>query len=171
MTHYRPIKPAEYDAGGGSGGLTAPGWFAGDRLANWGQRMGSAFLDYGAPAVFVDVVLFWVVDPIGIWLFLVLANSGVLQGLTGQSLGKYVMGTTCVRPRSDPATNYVFYAPPGVVMGMARVLFHALDLILFIGFAAIATHPRRASFADRIAGTIVLRGAVETVSAPGPRAF
>ncbi|MBO3094396.1 RDD family protein [Cellulomonas dongxiuzhuiae] len=147
-------------------------------LASWGRRVVAALLDgavLGAVAWFVAggaiaapslQPTFAPVDPEGAapwtsswvvvaaWLAML-----VLQGLTGQTPGRRVLGIQVIRaPVDRPAGG-----PPGVLRSIGRWLAHLVDAFLLIGYLRPLWDPQRRTFADGIAGTLVVR------RAPTPR--
>lgn len=86
---------------------------------------------------------------IGAWLAML-----VLQGLTGQTPGRRVMGVAVVRatPEGLPLDER-----PGVVRSVGRWLAHLLDAILLIGYLRPLWNRERRTFADSLAGTVVVR--------------
>jgi len=139
--------------------------------AGWGRRVVAAFLDgavLGAvawlvagdavaapslqptfePAPAADV-LPWTSSAlvVGAWLLLL-----VLQGLTGQTPGRRVLGIMVVRAPADGAVG----GPPGVLRSVARWFAHLLDAILLLGYLRPLWHVERRTFADSIVGTVVV---------------
>jgi uncharacterized RDD family membrane protein YckC len=100
-------------------------------------------------------------------LILFVINIGVLNGRTGQSIGKKLTGLHLARPivafEIGPCFAYV-----GTARAMARVLLHSLDILtLGYGFLRGAWHPRRQTFADSILGTVVIDGPVTLLAVDG----
>ena len=76
-----------------------------------------------------------------------------LQGLTGQTPGRRVVGIQVVRaPADGPAGG-----PPGVLRSVVRCWAHLLDAILLIGYLRPLWHPEGRTFADGLLGTVVVR--------------
>ena len=93
----------------------------------------------------------------------------VLQGLTGQTPGRRVVGIQVVRAPADGPVG----GPPGVLRSVVRCWAHLLDAILLIGYLRPLWHPEGRTFADGLLGTVVVhrrpradgRGRVVTVAA------
>ncbi|MCL1869521.1 MAG: RDD family protein [Promicromonosporaceae bacterium] len=83
------------------------------------------------------------------WLVLAVVALVALQGWTGYTPGKLVVGIAVVDDRD--------LRPAGVVRTALRVVAHVLDGILLIGFLRPLWHRERRTFADSIMGTLVLR--------------
>ncbi|MFC8193730.1 RDD family protein [Cellulomonas sp. NPDC057328] len=143
--------------------------------ASWGRRLVAALLDsavLGAVAWFVGGERFaaptlqptfgpvGAADPdlepwsssavlVGAWLLML-----VLQGLTGQTPGRRVMGIAVVRTADGrgPADG-----PPGVLRSVARWFAHLLDAILLVGYLRPLWHRERRTFADSLLATAVVR--------------
>ncbi|UZN02528.1 RDD family protein [Cellulomonas sp. S1-8] len=140
------------------------------QLASWGRRVVAALLDsavLGAVAWFAvgdevaapslqptfdsagpDATLPWTSSGVlvGAWLALL-----VLQGLTGQTPGRRVLGIEVVRAPVDGPVG----GPPGVVRSVLRWCAHLLDAIVFIGYLRPLWHAERRTVADSIVGTVV----------------
>jgi Mce-associated membrane protein len=86
---------------------------------------------------------------VGVWLTML-----VLQGLTGQTPGRRVMGVAVVRATSD---GLPLDGRPGVLRCVARWCAHLLDAVLLLGYLRPLWHRERRTFADSIAGTVVVR--------------
>lgn len=78
----------------------------------------------------------------------------VLQGLTGQTPGRRVMGVAVVRATPD---GLPLDGRPGVLRSVGRWFAHLLDAILLIGYLRPLWHRERRTFADGLAGTVVVR--------------
>lgn len=78
----------------------------------------------------------------------------VLQGLTGQTPGRRVMGVAVVR--ANPA-GVPLDGRPGVVRSVGRWLAHLLDAILLVGYLRPLWNRERQTFADSLARTVVVR--------------
>lgn len=139
--------------------LAAPG-----PLANWGDRVVAVLVD--AIAVLAIYVVIWIValivgalsDTLGALVLIIgylgtLAYSffyiGLLEGETGQSPGKAVMGLKVVRLPDGSLL--------GVGGGIGRRFAHILDGFCFIGYLFPLFDPLRQTFADKIMSTVVLR--------------
>lgn len=79
----------------------------------------------------------------------------LLQGLTGQTPGRRVVGIEVVRaPAEGPVGG-----PPGVVRSLLRCWAHLLDAIGLVGYLRPLWHEQGRTFADSLVGTVVLRRA------------
>ncbi|WP_168800516.1 RDD family protein [Cellulomonas telluris] len=134
-------------------------------IAPWWRRVLAAVLDgwlvgtvtflLGAPPMFgpaalvpanaVDVTgtATW---PVGLAALAVLL---ALQGWTGATPGKRVLGIAVVR-RTDGR-------PTGFVPAVGRAVLHLLDAVLLLGYLRPLWHPRGWTFADGLAGTEVVQ--------------
>lgn len=137
----------------------AQGGNRGVLYADFKHRLGSGLVDYiptiGVPWLLLDGTAWFVVTTL-----LVLANSGVYQGMTGQSVGKKLLRLQLVYPvvpAADPddmATALV----PGVGRTILRQFLHIFDTLpLFYGFYRVSTDRRHRTFADSWVGTDVMR--------------
>lgn len=146
------------------------------RYASWGRRVVAALLDtavLGGVAWYVgggayvppslqptsgDVdsgAASWVTSPVLVSAFLLVL---VLQGVTGQTPGRRVVGIAVVRAPSDGPVG----GAPGVLRSLGRWLAHVLDAILLIGYLRPLWHAERRTFADSIVGTAVVHRAPGT---------
>lgn len=140
-------------------------------FASWGRRMIAAVLDggvLGAVAWFVggdsivapslQLTFDGTDDGRAAWtssivLVAALLAMLVLQGLTGQTPGRRVLGIEVVyAPAGGP-----FGGPPGVLRSFGRWLAHVFDAILLLGYLRPLWHEERRTLADSLAGTVVLR--------------
>lgn len=161
------------------GGGEAPGYYGGLRLANWGQRALAGLIDLIVTVVLPGELLDWlisdtvrrplpdfpdyIVEQPNPWndriavivLVLFLLNTVFMQGRTGQSLGKLIVGVQLTR--AEPHGSAVAFSYPGVPLCLARLLAHFVDILsLGIGFLRPAWHPQRRTFADSLMKTVVL---------------
>jgi uncharacterized RDD family membrane protein YckC len=84
-------------------------------------------------------------------------NAFVRQGRTGQTFGKQLLGLRLVRMRDGQ--------PIGIGLAIGRHLLHWLDsLPLYVGWLWPLWDARRQTFADKLAGTVVL-------AKPSPQAW
>lgn len=142
----------------------------GPPLAAWSRRVVAALLDgailSGATWLVLGSrgVVPWlqpgfgdfapdVAEPVG-WhtsgvLVALVLGMLALQGWTGATPGKRVAGVAVVR-RSDGR-------PAGIFASGLRVVAHLLDSILLIGYLRPLWNARRQTFADSIAGTLVVQ--------------
>ena len=184
---YRP--PPAFPAGGGEASYQPPipafgtgatpepdeplagkGVLGQYHLASWWWRVAAGLIDFGAtiwlPVAVLDAAAsVFGRSPHGGWellivVVLVVANSAVLQGVTGQSLGKVIFGLQLCRPVLDRDRQVPILALPGVVRCLWRLVLHVLlDFPLFpfsIGFCRPLWAAKRQTFADRWVKTVVL---------------
>jgi Mce-associated membrane protein len=91
----------------------------------------------------------WARGPLVLVPVTALAVLLVLQGTTGWTPGKLVLGIRVVREEE--------HRPAGLWRTSARWVLHLLDAILLIGYLRPLWHPRRQTFADGIVHTVVVR--------------
>lgn len=140
------------------------------RLANAGQRLLSYAIDFTAAVTVPAVVLYLLFWPFGgppaelVLLIIGLLygfNTIVLQGVTGQTLGKAVLGLKLVRPVIEEDGRR-WLALPGTGRCFRREAAHMVDWIGFpfaIGALRLFWNPRRQSFADSMCHTAVVASA------------
>ncbi len=129
-------------------------------LAGFGARAISSLIDYVAPVIVVNLLWFIDVTTGSTALSLVLTvvgwlgllgfavwNSGYLQGTTGQSLGRRVAKTKLVNVETGRLIGF----GPAVL----RQICHGLEF--GIGYLWPLWDGTRQTFADKIAGTVVIR--------------
>jgi uncharacterized RDD family membrane protein YckC len=133
--------------------------------ATWIQRVGASLIDslITAPFSILAVVLGQETDPVTkvpsfnamyfIFLFLGMAvygyNRWYLQGKTGQSWGKKVVGLKLVKEATGQ--------PIGFGMAFVRDLLHIVDSICFIGYLFPLWDAKKQTISDKIVSTIVLK--------------
>lgn len=134
-------------------------------LAGFGRRAVSFLIDCVAPVIIlslllptgalisdagwslvVDAVAFLGLLSFGIW------NSGYLQGATGCSIGRRVAGTKLLSIETG--------RPVGFRQAVTRQICHLLEF--GIGYLRPLWDRKRQTFADKIAGTIVVRAGWRT---------
>lgn len=139
------------------------GFFPGTdiRLANGFERTGAAFIDYWyivgimlLPGIFDHLFL----APFEIAWFIF--NTIVMPSLTGQSLGKRILGLYLVVPVMTRYQGNLFTVPSPLRL-LYRLLWHVVDAfpyfpVLFIGPLLPFIMANRQTFADRRARTFVL---------------
>jgi uncharacterized RDD family membrane protein YckC len=135
--------------GGAPGTPGAPG----GQLADWGSRVVGGLIDYFIPGI---IVSFFYRVSAGLGILLGLASlawiiyNKVIEGQTGQSIGKRVAGTRLVRERDLGLVG------PGLAIG--RWLLHILDGIpCYLGYLWPLWDGKKQTFADKIVQTIVLK--------------
>ena len=145
----------------------------GPPLASWPQRVVAALLDgailsgatwlllgsgVAAPSLtphaplsspppdgLVHSPVSWFASP---WLVALVLGMLALQGWTGATPGKRVVGVAVVRASDG--------LPAGLLVSAVRVVAHVLDAILLIGYLRPLVHQRRQTFADSIVGTLAV---------------
>ena len=154
-----------YDQPAGFGGAPYPSPFGGapaaSGYAHWGQRAGGYLIDAIGPTIVFYLLYFtlgtnayYQTNFFGGVLFLAfiafaLYNSCYLQGTTGQSIGKKVVGIKLVKESTGQ--------PVGFGFAFARQLAHVLDsLPLYLGYLWPLWDDKRQTFADKIVRTVVV---------------
>lgn len=154
-TTSSPTSPAEV----GPGPL---GPFTPERpRAPWGLRALAVLLD---SAVVAGVAFLATGDPPSLaalpglgdpaeargtgWAAATLLALGALQGYTGMTPGKRVVGVSVVDAGSG--------RPIGLLGTVLRWLAHVLDSILLVGYLRAAWHPEGRTFADSLLGTVAV---------------
>lgn len=127
---------------------------AGPQLADWGTRVASYAIDWIALGVLSNVVSA-VSDVLGLLVSLLALAFGIynayLNGATGQSVGKRVMGTKVV----SETTGEVI----GGGMGIVRWLAHILDsLACLIGWFLPLFDSKKQTISDKVVKTVVITG-------------
>ena len=120
-------------------------------LAPWGTRAAGYIIDF-APIWILQLVL------LGNRTFLTLSGlvgiayfvyMGYLDGVSGQTPGKAIMGIRLVDAQGNSIGNGA---------GIGRKFVHILDAICFIGFLLPIVDAQRQTFADKIMTTYVVTG-------------
>ena len=127
-------------------------------LATWPWRVASGLIDYGPLwfAIFIFgslhvVVLGWLVTIAAIGV-----NNVYMQGLTGQSLGKRIVGTRVVTAVEVSMTNFELVYP-GIGRSLGRQVAHVVDLMPFYtGFIRPLWQRQYRCWSDSISKTVVL---------------
>ena len=148
---YQYGAPPQYPYGGQQP-YGAPGYSQSGQLATWIYRVGGRVLDsiiFGVPAFLIGFATGS--RAIGNLLsFLTLLIIGYLNGATGQTPGKRIVGLRLVRERDGQLL--------GAGMGIVREIAHFIDSIAcLIGWLWPLWDQKRQTFADKICGTVVLR--------------
>ena len=78
-----------------------------------------------------------------------------MQGTTGQSLGKRIVGTRLVSAVETGPWEFAFVYP-GIGRCFGRQLAHGLDAIAYVGFIRPLWQREHRTWADSIAKTVVL---------------
>jgi uncharacterized RDD family membrane protein YckC len=129
-------------------------------LADFGTRAISSLIDYVIPAIALNVLftigvatgtvalspMLTVVGYLGLFAFIGW-NSCYRQGTTGQSIGRQGAGTKLVEMKTGQ--------PIGFGRAVLRQFCHNLEF--FIGYLWPLWDDKRQTFADKIAGTVVIR--------------
>ena len=158
MSDYPPPPPGSW-APGPSPDLPS------DQLAPWISRVGATLIDtligFGIwlAGTILGAVLGTASDALGA-IMVVAGNLGsfvfsiwnlVLQGRTGQTIGKRTVGIRLVRLDG--------VAPPGAWFSIGRSIVHILDALpCYLGFLWPLWDKRRQTFADKILNTVVVTG-------------
>jgi uncharacterized RDD family membrane protein YckC len=133
------------------------GEMGGVRLASWPWRMASGLIDYG-PLWFV-MTIFSNLHVFALGLVISLGVIGVnnvyMQGLTGQSLGKRIVGTRVVSAVEAGVTEFELVYP-GIGRCLGRQLAHSVDSIAYIGFIRPLWQRQYRCWSDAMAKTVVL---------------
>lgn len=152
------------------------------QYATWGQRVLATVLDGAVlsgvtwlalgpeaapptwwpglpPSTAVGLPLAWTSSP---WVWLLLAVYVLLQGLTGQTPGRRLVGIVVV----DGDTG----SPAGLLRTLVRPVVHVLDAILLVGYLRPLWDGRRRTFADQVLGTLVVPAAPAARGLLGGRA-
>lgn len=93
----------------------------------------------------------WMWVLFGTWPMFVFVSSIYLQGRTGRSVGKYVMGIRVVRIRNG--------SPPGIARSFLRWCVQRINLFLPGAIMLAVWDSNKQTAADKFAGTIVVRDA------------
>lgn len=122
-------------------------------LANYGQRVGSALIDYWVVYAIANAVsrASWV---LGLVLDLVALGWAIYNsyqaGATGQSIGKKVLGIRLIDERTG--------ATIGGGLGIGRYFLHILDtLACLLGWLWPLWDAKRQTFADKLVNTVVVQ--------------
>ncbi len=122
-------------------------------LASWGTRVIGALID-ALPILILEVLTFWsfllrvLVGLIGFAYFYI--YLGHVDGTTGQTPGKMVMGTRVVNAEG----NLI-----GSSAGIARKFSHIVDsIICLLGWLLPLVDEKRQTIADKIMNTYVVEG-------------
>jgi uncharacterized RDD family membrane protein YckC len=155
---------SRHDAAAGAIRLPRPPGPSGFVLpATYGQRVGGLLVDIGIPGGVLAALLMAVLATrdgaliLGVYgtsgvvaLVFLLWNCGHLQGRSGQSLGKRLLGTRLVSASTGE--------PIGFGRAVVRQFAHAVDALpLLLGYLRPLWDERRQTFADRMCGTLVIQ--------------
>ncbi|MBD5785636.1 RDD family protein [Cellulosimicrobium terreum] len=133
--------------------------------ASWVRRVVAYLLDTAV----LSGVMFFAIGPVGVlsllpgitfgsgpdvaltdsgWVATAALGFALLQAYTGATPGKRVTGIVVLRTSTR--------RPAGLVVTVLRWLAHLLDCILLIGYLRPLWHAQRRTFADSLAGTVVV---------------
>lgn len=157
-----PEFPAEEPAGQPAG-TPAP-------LASWGTRAAGFIID--AAPVWILELIFFRSNTINLLISLVsigyIAYIGHLEGITGQTPGKAIMGTKLVNQQGELI---------GSGAGIGRKFVHILDnIVCLLGWLLPIVDSKRQTIADKVMTTFVVSGldrkpfSVDLWTAPKPTA-
>ncbi|GAA1954723.1 RDD family protein [Kitasatospora viridis] len=120
-------------------------------LADWPLRVGSALIDGLIIAVPFAIAYYAIAAALGFLILLAgVVGFGYLEGTTGQTPGKRVVGLRTVR-LADGALL-------GAGLGIARRLAHVVDGIpCYVGYLWPLWDAKRQTFADKIVSSVVIR--------------
>jgi uncharacterized RDD family membrane protein YckC len=121
-------------------------------LAHWGLRVMACLVDFVVPFV-VAGILFKAWAPAGVVAYVVAAAfviwDLVVQGITGQSVGKRFVGTCLVRLDDGEVV--------GPWLSILRYFGHILDVLpLYLGFLWPLWDAKRQTFSDKMCRTVVI---------------
>jgi uncharacterized RDD family membrane protein YckC len=125
---------------------------AGRDLAQWPQRALGGLIDYVGPGV-VYSILARISSALGLIaalaLFAFVLYNAFLNGSTGQSIGKKVVGLKLISEETGQ--------PIGGGMGILRYFLHIIDsIICYIGWLFPLWDAKRQTIADKILKTVVI---------------
>ena len=118
--------------------------------ASWWLRIAARLLDLGCVALTLSA---WTgrsgLGPPWGWNLLTACLLGALDGACGATPGKLLLGLRVVDEESG--------RPLGVGRGIVRKVLHAVDHYTLIGWLWPLVDRRRQTFADKLAGSVVVR--------------
>ncbi len=146
-----PPPPMGGPMGGPLGGANLPG-----PLAEWPQRALGGLIDFVGPAILVSLLNLsgsaTLAAVLGLAALAWALYNGWLNGTTGVSIGKKVVGLKCV----EEATGQVMGSGG---RGILRYFAHIVDAIIcYIGFLFPLWDAKRQTLADKIVKTVVVNG-------------
>lgn len=127
-------------------------------LAGWWRRVGALLLDSSLPYLFLIPALLltgatgaeWAVALGLAFAVMFFCWQLVVQGRTGQTLGKRVLGIRALREADGQ--------PMGVGTSFGRSFLHVLDALpLYIGYLWPLRDVKKQTFADKIVNTVVVK--------------
>jgi uncharacterized RDD family membrane protein YckC len=142
---YAPAPPIGYGQGYGAAPTA--------QYAGWGQRVGSACIDYVIPGIIASSFRL-VSTPLYALLSLATLAWAIYNsyqgGSTGQSVGKKLLGIRLVRANDGQVI--------GGGLGIGRYFLHILDALpCLIGYLWPLWDAKKQTFADKIVGSIVIK--------------
>jgi uncharacterized RDD family membrane protein YckC len=113
----------------------------------------SALIDNIGPSLVASFVQLFISRPLGLLLALAAVvwalYNAYLQGQTGQSYGKKIVGTRLLREQDGQVI--------GGGLGIVRYFVHILDALpCYVGFLWPLWDAKRQTFADKIIKTVVI---------------
>ncbi len=146
MSSMPPPPPPPPSQAGGAGNLPGP-------LAEWPQRALGGLIDFVGPGIVVGILN--AAGSAALGALLSLASLGwaiynaYLNGTTGQSIGKKVVGLKVVGEQTGQ--------PIGAGMGIARWIAHIVDVIIcYVGFLFPLWDSKKQTIADKIVKSVVV---------------
>jgi uncharacterized RDD family membrane protein YckC len=125
---------------------------AGRDLAQWPQRALGGLIDYVGPGIVFNILIrisSALFIPALLALIAYVLYNAYLNGSTGQSIGKKVVGLKLI----SEATGQ----PIGGGMGIVRYFAHFIDsLICYVGWLFPLWDAKRQTIADKILKTVVI---------------
>lgn len=124
-------------------------------LAHWGLRLGSGLIDILIPLVPYYILVLGIGGGTGSFVGFLVLLAGMLgisymEGTTGQSPGKKVVGTRLAREADGNSVGF------GLAFG--RRLLHILDGIpCYLGYFWPIWDDKKQTFADKIVKTVVVK--------------
>ena len=121
-------------------------------LASWGIRAGGFLIDYAPILIFQlifirNTTFLTLVGLVGVLYWVLM---GYLDGLTGQTPGKAIMGTRVVNPQGELI---------GGGAGIGRKFAHIVDgIVCGLGWLLPLVDSKRQTIADKIMTTFVVAG-------------
>jgi uncharacterized RDD family membrane protein YckC len=128
------------------------------KLASWPWRMASGLIDYVPLYVVLAIFAAAHATAVGfvITVIVILANNVYMQGTTGQSLGKRLVGTRVVSAVDSGPTTFTFVYP-GVGRCLWRQLCHIVDtILLYTGYLRPLWQRQYRCWSDSLSKTVVL---------------
>jgi uncharacterized RDD family membrane protein YckC len=147
-------QPTGYGMPGVAGAPSPFGQPGGPQLADWGLRVQSALVDFVGPSIVASFVGLAVNRTLGNLLTLVALGwalyNAYLQGDTGQSVGKKMVGTRLLREQDGQVI--------GGGLGIGRYFLHILDALpCYVGFLWPLWDDKKQTFADKIVKSVVIK--------------